>query len=44
MTEDFALSITYLHAFEDAIAGPLLTPAGAVLVTSVRNTCSGDSL
>src|SRR5262249_17067719 len=44
LTEDFTLSITYLHAFEDAIAGPLLTPAGAVPGTSVRNTCSGDSL
>jgi hypothetical protein len=44
VTKDFALSITYQHAFEDAIAGPLFTPAGAVPGTSVRNTCSGDSL
>ena len=44
VTEDFALSIAYLQAFENAIAGPLLTPAGAVPGTSVRNTSSSDSL
>src|SRR2546429_155806 len=37
VTEDFTLSLAYVHGFENAIQGPLLTPAGAIPRTSVRN-------
>jgi long-chain fatty acid transport protein len=42
VTEDFALSVAYVHAFENSIEGPIVTPAGAVPGTSVRNSASGD--
>src|SRR5207249_3034398 len=42
VTPDFALSLAYVHAFENSVEGPLLTPAGPVAGTAVRNTASGD--
>jgi len=42
ITPDFTLSVAYVHAFENSIEGPLVTPAGAVPGTAVRNTASGD--
>jgi long-chain fatty acid transport protein len=44
VTEDFALSVTYGHGFQNAIEGPLVTPTGAVPGTSVRNTTSADAV
>ncbi len=43
VTEDFTLSVAYLHAFENSIEGPLLTPAGPIPGTSVRNSASADT-
>jgi long-chain fatty acid transport protein len=42
VTDDFVLSVAYGHGFENAIEGPLVTPAGLVPGTSVRNSTSGD--
>jgi long-chain fatty acid transport protein len=42
VTEDFTLSVAYVHAFEHSIEGPLVTVAGPVPGTSVRNSTSGD--
>jgi long-chain fatty acid transport protein len=44
VTDDFALSAAYLHAFESSVEGPLATPFGPAPDTSVRNTASGDSV
>jgi long-chain fatty acid transport protein len=44
VTEDFSLSLAYLHGFNNSITGPLLAPAGAVPGTSVRNSASFDSV
>jgi long-chain fatty acid transport protein len=44
VTEDFTLSLAYLHGFENSITGPLDSPAGPVLGTSVHNTASYDSV
>jgi long-chain fatty acid transport protein len=43
VTENFTLSVAYMHAFENSIEGPLLTPAGPVPGTSVRNSASADT-
>jgi long-chain fatty acid transport protein len=42
ITEDFTLSVAYVHAFENSIQGPFVTPAGPVPGTSVRSSTSGD--
>ena len=42
VTDDFTLSVAYMHAFENAIGGSLVTPAGPVPGTFVRNSASGD--
>ncbi len=44
VTEDFTLSFAYVHGFENSINGPLLSPAGPVPGTAVRNTASYDSV
>jgi hypothetical protein len=44
LTSNFSLSAAYFHAFKNTVEGPLVTPAGAVPGTSVRNGTSGDSL
>jgi long-chain fatty acid transport protein len=44
VTEDLSLSVGYLHAFENSIEGPLVTPAGPVPGTSVRNSASADAV
>src|SRR5262249_273078 len=36
VTDDFVLSVAYGHGIENAIEGPLVTPAGPVPGTSVR--------
>jgi long-chain fatty acid transport protein len=43
VTEDFALSLAYIHGFENSIQGPLVFPAGAVLGTSVRSSAAVNS-
>jgi long-chain fatty acid transport protein len=42
ITQDFTLSLAYVHGFQNSGEGPLLTPAGAVPGTSVKNATSGD--
>jgi long-chain fatty acid transport protein len=42
VTEDFTLSFAYVHAFENSIEGPLVTPAGPVPGTAVKNSAYGD--
>jgi long-chain fatty acid transport protein len=42
VTEDFSLSFAYGHGFENSIEGPLLTPAGAVPGTSVKNSAAAE--
>jgi long-chain fatty acid transport protein len=44
VTDDFTLSVAYLHGFQNSIAGPLLTAAGPVPGTSVGNSTSGDGI
>jgi long-chain fatty acid transport protein len=44
VNEDFILSVAYVHAFENSITGPLVSTAGPVAETSVRNATSGDSV
>jgi long-chain fatty acid transport protein len=44
ITPDFKLSLAYVHAFENNVEGPLVTPAGAVPGTSVRDRVSADSI
>ena len=44
VTEDFSLSVAYMHAFENSVEGPLLAPGGPVPGTSVRNSASGDTV
>ncbi len=43
MTQDLTVSATYIHAFENAITGPLLTAAGPVPGSSVRNQAYADA-
>jgi len=42
VTDDFTLSVAYMHAFDNAIGGSLVTPAGQVPGTFVQNSASGD--
>lgn len=44
VTRDLAFNLAYIHAFENSIAGPIVTPAGAIPGTLVRNTASADSV
>jgi long-chain fatty acid transport protein len=44
VTPDFTLSVAYLHGFRNAITGPVLTAAGPVPGTSVRNSAAADVL
>ena len=45
VTDDFVLSLTYLHAFENSIEGPIVLPGmGPIPGTTVRSTASIDSL
>lgn len=44
VTEDFILSVAYLHGFQNSISGPLITPLGAVPGTSIENTTWADSI
>lgn len=44
MGECWQLHLTYLHGFENSIAGPLQTPAGPIPDTEVRSTVSADAL
>jgi long-chain fatty acid transport protein len=41
VSEALLLSATYLHVFDNAIEGPLLTPQGPVSGTTVRDQVSG---
>jgi long-chain fatty acid transport protein len=42
VTSDFTLSVAYVHGFQNSIEGPLVTPAGPIAGTFVRNTASAD--
>lgn len=44
VTPSFALTAAYLHAFENSITGPILSPLGAVPGTSVTNDTVTDSI
>ncbi len=45
ITDDFVLSLTYLHAFENSITGPIVLPGiGPIPATSIRSTASIDSI
>ncbi|MFL5245244.1 MAG: OmpP1/FadL family transporter [Gemmataceae bacterium] len=42
VTPDFKLSMAYVHGFENSVEGPLVTPAGPVPGTAVRDRTWGD--
>ncbi len=42
VTNAFALSMAYTHAFENSIAGPIVLPTGPVPGTSIVSTASAD--
>jgi long-chain fatty acid transport protein len=42
VTNSLILSAAYVHAFENSIEGPLVTPTMTIPGTSVRNSASGD--
>jgi long-chain fatty acid transport protein len=44
VSDALSLNLSYLHGFENSVAGPLVTPFGPVPGSSVRNTTSGDAL
>jgi len=44
VTQNFKLSLTYAHFFENSISGPIITPAGAIPGTSVTSKASADSV
>lgn len=45
ITDDFVLSLTYLHAFENSSQGPIVLPGlGPVPATSIKSTASIDSI
>lgn len=44
VTEDFRLSLGYVHAFQNAVTGPVLTGAGPVARSAVRNTAAADAV
>jgi long-chain fatty acid transport protein len=43
VSETFKLSLGYVHGFKNSVAGPLVTPLGAVPGSSVRITAWGDT-
>ncbi len=44
VTEAFALTVAYVHGFENSITGPAITAAGPVPGTSVRNSAEADAI
>jgi long-chain fatty acid transport protein len=44
VTKDLTVSIAYAHGFENSMEGPLVTPAGPVPGTSVKNSSSADTV
>ncbi len=44
VTRDFSLSLAYTHAFENSVAGPLVTPVGPVPGYRIQSTASVDML
>ncbi|MEJ7594999.1 MAG: outer membrane protein transport protein [Planctomycetaceae bacterium] len=44
LTEACALSVAYMHGFENSATGPIVLPGGAIPGTSITNTSSVDSI
>jgi long-chain fatty acid transport protein len=44
LTEACALSVAYMHGFENSTTGPIVLPVGAIPGTSITNTSSVDSV
>jgi long-chain fatty acid transport protein len=44
VSSDLALSVAYMHAFENSVNGNIATPLGPVPGTSVRSALSADSI
>ena len=44
VTQNFKVSLTYAHFFENSITGPMISPAGAIPGTSVTSKASADSV
>jgi hypothetical protein len=43
VSQTLKLSLGYVHGFKNSVAGPLVTPLGAVPGSSVRITAWGDT-
>jgi long-chain fatty acid transport protein len=44
VNDSLTMSLAYLHAFQNTIDGPLVTPFGTVPASSVSSTTSADCL
>ena len=44
ITESFILSFAYIHAFENSIQGPIITPSGCIPGSTVQSRVSADAL
>ena len=44
LTDDFSLSVAYMHWFQNSIEGPFNAPVGPIPNTSVRSTVSADAV
>lgn len=44
VSQNFKLSLTYAHFFENSISGPLISAGGAVPGTNITSTASADSI
>src|SRR5262249_30143871 len=44
LTEDFTLSVAYVHGFNNSIEGPAVTPLGPVPGTAVQTSTTADTV
>jgi hypothetical protein len=44
VTDDLTLTVAYMHAFENTVRGPFVTPLGPAPGTGVQTDLSADSI